>query len=176
VGAMMLPTHLAATLVGCLLLARWRGLDREGWTLALLFGVAIDVDHLLEVPAYLAAAWPARGLAAFSPGALAGHGAGWHSIFHAPAFGLVVAAVAIGLRTAVPLAAWALHQTMDWAVGAGVGFATPAEFALLAALLAALAFLARDHVRRTWPGWTVARWARASLAAAVLPSIVRREG
>ena len=46
---MTLVTHILATTAGIQLL----NLDEKGIILALIFGVAIDLDHVLKVPSYL---------------------------------------------------------------------------------------------------------------------------
>ena len=51
---MMFQSHLLATLLGCALVGLVRPMDARAWTLALLFGVAIDLDHLLQIPTYAA--------------------------------------------------------------------------------------------------------------------------
>lgn len=163
----MLPTHLAASLVLGLLLARTVGMDARAWMLALLFGVAIDVDHLFEVPAYLAVAVPEKGLlAAVSPAALLAHGGGWTSFFHEPPGAAVAASVALAFGTAVPAAFWLLHVGLDRLVARDVvPFAGPLEWALLVALAAVAHALARSELARDGPLAFPPAWPFLALAA-----------
>lgn len=163
----MLFTHLAATLllawIGSRVIPGW---DARAWMLAILFGVAIDVDHLLEVPAYLAQEVPRQGWGALSPWSLKAHGAGWISVLHSPFGGALALSVAVIFQSPAPFAAWLLHKWMDWTIGKDkLEFAGPAELSILAVLVTCLAFIARAHVAHAWPGVGVATWLRASVAA-----------
>lgn len=141
---MMTPSHLGATLLLGLLASRaFRAWDRREWALALGFGVLIDLDHALALPAYLANA----GAAGLAPAAMAAHGAAWQGVMHTP-WGLLVA-IAAGAATRsprrawVPLAFWGLHMFQDFVVAIRwVRFGSPLEFGVALALLASAAVLA----------------------------------
>lgn len=164
---MMLPTHLVATILLGLVLARvWPGWDARSWMLAIAFGVAIDIDHFAQVPGYLATQLPAQGLAALSPAALKAYGGGWSAFFHQPIGAAVVFAVAVALHDAVPVLAWSLHRGLDTLVGRGiVEFAGPVELLLLAVLAGLVAVLGRQHVAARWPHLTPSAWAQMAVRA-----------
>ena len=139
----MLPSHLLATLLGCALLSMARPLAPRQWLLAIAFGVVIDLDHLLQVPAYIAA----NGVSDLTPGAILAWGGAWQGFMHTPwALALVVPAMLL-FRSWMPLAAWGLHMVLDFVVARHfVRFGGPLEWAIVGALFAALALIAlRDH-------------------------------
>jgi hypothetical protein len=142
---MMLPSHLLATLIVCALLALVRPMPRREWLLALAFGVVIDLDHLLQMPAYVAT----HGLAEMTPAAISAWGAAWQGFMHTPwALALVLPAVFV-FRSPVPLVFWALHMVQDFVVARHlVVFGSPLEWAIDLALLGVLSALAwHDHTR-----------------------------
>lgn len=152
---MMLPSHLLATvLVGLVASRLWRPFTRTQWALALGFGVVIDVDHLLQVPAYLAL----HGAAALSPAQMLHWGSAWQGFMHTPWALVLVAPAALLCRSVVPFAFWGLHMAQDFVIARHyVPWGGPLEWAIVAALLAAVGgTLWLDH-RRQDDGRTLAR-------------------
>lgn len=141
---MMLPSHLLATLLLGLLAGRLgRPFTRTQWLLAVGFGVAIDADHLLQVPAYLAL----HGAAALTPGQMLTWGSAWQGFLHTPWALLLAAPLALLYRSVVPLAFWGLHMVQDFVVARHyVPWGGPLEWAIVAALLVAVGALVwLDH-------------------------------
>lgn len=168
--AMMLPSHLAATLILGFVLARWFPFDARAWILALAFGVAIDVDHLFQIPRYLATQVPQQGLAALNPAAILHYGAAWQGVFHNPLWGtVIVLAACLATWSLVPLVFWGLHMVLDFVVARHyVVFGSPTEFGVLAGMLAVLAALAWWHHRSFGEGAPFASWARGGVASTAL--------
>lgn len=165
----MLPSHLAATLILGFLLARVVPWDARAWLLAIVFGVVIDIDHLLEVPRYLLTQVPTHGMAALAPSAILQHGAAWQGIFHNPLWGsLIVVAASLLLWSWIPLVFWGLHMVLDFVVARHyVVFGSPTEFAVLAAMLAVLVPLALLHHRTFGNGQPFGAWARGGFSSSV---------
>lgn len=139
---MMLPSHLLATLLLCLLVSLARPVTPKGWLLAIGFGVAIDLDHLLQIPVYVAT----HGAGALTPAAMLAWGGAWQGFMHTPwALALAVPASLV-FASWFPLAFWGLHMAQDFVVARHyVRFGGPAEWAIDLALLALVAALfARD--------------------------------
>jgi hypothetical protein len=133
---MMLQSHLLAVLLACALLARVRPLTTRDWLLAIGFGVAIDLDHLLQLPFYLLSH---PGASALSLRTMIHWGARWQGLMHEPYAILLVAAAALAFRSWIPLGAWALHMVQDFVIARRyVRFGSPLEWAIDAALLVAL--------------------------------------
>lgn len=128
---MMLPSHLLAVVLAGLLIDRVRPLGRKGWLLALGFGVAIDVDHLLQVPAYVAL----HGWGALTPASMLAWGSAWQGVMHTPWALVPVLGAAILFRSVVPAAAWGLHMVQDFVIARHlVVFGSPTEWAIVAVL------------------------------------------
>ena len=153
---MMLPSHLLASLLLGLLMARVRPFEARDWALALGFGVAIDLDHLLQFPAYVAT----HGTAALAPTAMMQWGGAWQGFMHGPwALALVVPAILV-FRSPIPLVFWGLHMVQDFVIARHyVHFGGPVEWAIVGALLAAVLLVLQadrdgapflDHARRTF--------------------------
>lgn len=140
---MMFPSHLLATLLGCALFSLVRPLAPREWALALAFGVVIDLDHLLQLPRYVAT----HGWGDLTPAAISRWGGEWQGFMHAPWALLIVLPAMFVFGSWMPLAAWALHMALDFVVARHlVHFGGPLEYAIMAAMLAALVALAvRDH-------------------------------
>ena len=144
--AMMLPSHLLATLLLGLAAGRLgRPFTRTQWALAVGFGVVIDVDHLLQMPAYVAM----HGTAGLAPAQMLQWGSAWQGFMHTPWALLLVAPLALLFRSVVPFAFWGLHMAQDFVVARHyVPWGGPLEWAIVAALLAAVVGLVwRDHRR-----------------------------
>lgn len=140
---MMLPSHLLATLLACLLVSIVRPVAPREWLLALAFGVVIDLDHLVQLPRYVAS----QGTAALSPAAMLHWGAEWQGFMHTPWALAIVIPAALLFGSWFPVAFWGLHMVQDFVIAKHlVRFGSPLEWAIVAALLVAVSFLfARDH-------------------------------
>lgn len=142
----MLPSHLLATLLLGLVAARlWRPFTRTQWALAVAFGVVIDLDHLVQLPAYVAL----HGAAGLAPGEMLTWGSAWQGVMHTPWALLLVAPAALLFRSLVPLAFWGLHMVQDFVIARHyVRWGGPEEWLIVAALaLAVGALLWLDHRR-----------------------------
>ena len=129
---MMLPSHLLATLLVASLASWWRPWPRAKWGLAVLFGVAIDLDHALQFPAYVAT----HGAAGLTPASMLHWGAAWQGFMHAPWALLPVAGACLALRTRVPAAFWGLHMAQDFVVARHfVVWGSALEWAIVLGLL-----------------------------------------
>jgi hypothetical protein len=103
---MLAITHLVVSL----LLIQVMCLDRNDSFVAMLFGVAIDADHLLGLRQYV----ESNGfLAAFDLHSLMNPGGQWKSVLHSPVAAFVVGPMSIASRLAVPLIFWGVHLGMD---------------------------------------------------------------
>lgn len=103
---MLTPTHLMVIVFAGMLVR----LTRDEWFMVLLFGVAIDVDHLFALPRYVADnGWPAILRQTWDDGS----GMAWRSWFHDPMSAVVVGYLSVGWRLGLPMAAWAVHVGMD---------------------------------------------------------------
>ena len=142
---MLLPSHLLATVAGCAILSRVRPLRRTEWLLALAFGVAIDLDHLLQIPAYVAThSW-----SDMTPAKIAAWGGAWQGFMHTPWALVTVVPACVAFRSLVPAAFWALHLVQDFVVARHlVVYGSATEWAIVGALLALVAALAVDDHRR----------------------------
>lgn len=140
---MMLPSHLLATLLGCALIGLVRPVAPREWALALAFGVAIDLDHLLQIPAYVAS----HGWQALTPATMSHWGASWQGFFHTPWALAVVAPACLLFTSWFPLAFWGLHMVQDFVIARHfVHFGGPVEWMIVGVLAALLAVVViRDH-------------------------------
>jgi len=122
-------------------------LSARDWALALGFSVAIDLDHLIQIPAYLATHGGMGGLQAAT---MTHWGHDWQGFMHTQwALALVIPAVIIW-RSWIPAAFWTLHMVQDFVVAARyVVFGSPEEFAIMGALAVLVGVLLWvDHRRR----------------------------
>ncbi|MFA7341799.1 MAG: hypothetical protein WCY65_01325 [Candidatus Methanomethylophilaceae archaeon] len=86
-------------------------LDRNEAFVAILFGVLLDLDHLMGVPAYISEyGWAA----VFNIDSLLHNDVQWKSSMHGAEAFIVVSAVSILLRMYIPLLFWSVHVFMDW--------------------------------------------------------------
>lgn len=140
---MMLPSHLLATLLVCAGISLFFPLAPKHWLLALVFGVLIDLDHLLQLPGYVAA----NGLAALTPGEILRWGAQWQGFMHTPWALLLVIPACVVFASWLPAVAWALHMVQDFVIATRyVVFGSAMEWAIVGALAGLLAaFVAWDH-------------------------------
>lgn len=146
---MMFPSHLLATvLVGLGLSRLWRPFQPRDWLLALAFGVVIDLDHLLHLPAYLLA----HGAAGLDPSVMLSQGSLWQGVMHTPWALAVVLPVCALCRSALPLAFWGLHMVQDFVIARHfVHFGGPVEWVLVGLMLGLAAAILRAQHRRTAP-------------------------
>lgn len=131
---MMFPSHLlgAACLGLGIGLLRGRPFSRQEWTLALAFGVLIDLDHLLAIPAYVSQVGVA---AALDPTNSFSYGAAWQGFMHKPAALALVAPAMLLWRSAWPGVFWGLHMVQDFVIARHyVGFGSVEEFAIMGGL------------------------------------------
>lgn len=136
---MMLPSHLLAIVLGGQLASRWRPFTRTQWTLALGLGVAMDVDHLLQLPVYVAT----HGAAGLDVGAMLRWGSEWQGFMHTPWALVLVVPACLAFRSTIPAAAWGLHLVLDFVVARHfVRWGGPAEWLIVGALAAAVVALA----------------------------------
>lgn len=143
---MMLPSHLLASLLVGLVLSQLRRFRPRDWFLAIGFGVAIDLDHLLQLRSFLLAH---GGLGRMDASTVVHWGGSWQGFMHTPlALVLVIPAVLI-FRSVVPAAFWLLHMFQDFVIARHyVVFGSPTEWAVDVALLAGvLGLLALDRWR-----------------------------
>lgn len=132
---MMIQSHfLAAVLLG-LILSRWRAFTPRDWALALGFSVVIDLDHLLQFPAYLAT----HGTAGLTPSTMLKWGHAWQGLMHTPWALALVLPFAIYYRSVVPVLFWGLHMVQDYVIAARfVVWGSGLEWIIDAALLLAV--------------------------------------
>lgn len=140
----MLPSHLLASLLLGLLLARFRPFEARDWLLAVGFGVAIDADHLLQFPAYVAT----HGTAALTPTAMLHWGGAWQGFMHTGWALLLVLPAMLVFRSWLPLVFWGLHMVQDFVVARHyVHFGGVGEWVVvgaMAGLLVLVLHLGRD--------------------------------
>lgn len=85
-------------------------LNRDEWFIAIIFGVALDIDHLFAAPRYLGD----NGMAALlRPTWDDGSGLPWKSLLHHPVGFFVVAPLSVGWHYLLPLLFWGLHVGID---------------------------------------------------------------
>jgi len=103
-------------------------LDWNEWFAALLFGVALDIDHLFAAPGYIGR----NGFGAIlAPTWDDGSGAVWRSFLHYPVGVFVVMPLAIGWRLMLPLVFWASHLSIDYLQSATLAHSALVESAFL---------------------------------------------
>jgi hypothetical protein len=98
---MTIITHVLATTLGVKILQ----LKGRNAVLAYLFGVAVDIDHLLKAPYYLRAV-----------GLRNQRGYYWRSSLQEPVALLWIVPLCVFLGTAVPAVFFCLHLAMDYLV------------------------------------------------------------
>ena len=167
---MMFPSHLLGTVLLGLLLSRIVPFQARDWVIALTFGVLIDLDHLLQIPAYI----QANGLAALKPGEMAQWGGAWQGIMHKPVALALVGFASLALWSWLPLTFWGLHMFQDFVIARHfVTFGGPLEWAIIVALAGIVGLiLVLDH-RFTAPAGLSLRdhaAARFGIAALLIPA------
>jgi hypothetical protein len=99
---MTIITHIMATAIGVQAL-NLRGRDT---VLAFLFGVAVDIDHVIKAPFYLRYAGLTNQKDYY-----------WRSSLQEPVAFLWIAPLCLFLGTIVPALFFAIHLAMDYSVG-----------------------------------------------------------
>lgn len=141
---MMFPSHLLGALLVGGLLSRVRPFRPRDWQLALAFAVAIDLDHLVQIPAYVAS----HGVAGATPAAMLRWGDSWQGFMHDALWGsLATLGAAVFFRSLVPVGFWLLHMLQDFVIATDyVVFGSLAEWIVIGALALAVGFVfAHDH-------------------------------
>lgn len=136
---MLTTTHLAVTLLLCLIL----NLNRDEWFVALMFGVLIDADHLFGAPRYVS---HNGGAALLRRSWDDGSGLPWKSLLHYPVGAFVVAPLSIGWRYFLPVLFWAMHLELDYIQNATLSWSTPIEAALMTSSCIGIVYM----LHRNW--------------------------
>jgi hypothetical protein len=117
---MLALTHLIVTLLFIQIFL----LDRNDAFVALVFGVFIDLDHLMGLRDYT----QANGMkAVFDLDHLMNPGGHWKSVLHTPIGLAIVGPLAFASRLAIPLVFWSLHIAMDFVQEGFLGQFSQAE-------------------------------------------------
>ncbi len=104
---MIAITHLVVSV----LLIELLTLDRNDAFVALMFGVFIDLDHLIGLKNYA----KANGIqAVFDFDSLAQADGQWKSMLHNPVAVAVVGPISVASRLMIPLLFWGVHVSMDF--------------------------------------------------------------
>ncbi len=128
---MLATTHLLFALI----LIGWFGLDRKAAFATLLFGVLIDIDHVLGMAEFV----KEEGLEnSLNVQAALSSDVQWKSLLHSPQAVLFVAPVVLGFRMVLPLVAWGVHLLMDYVQMNYLGICSPAEMVLMGAMVLVL--------------------------------------
>lgn len=155
---MIAITHLVVSL----LLIQLLYLDRNDAFVALMFGVFIDLDHLLGLGDYA----KANGIkAVFDFGSLTDAGGHWKSLFHSPVAIAVVGPLSIASKLAIPLLFWGIHIAMDFVETTYLGIFSAPEGVFLG--LAAFAFVSvryADYLK-SYSSGTLLQYVRTELAS-----------
>jgi hypothetical protein len=128
---MLTTTHLlVAVLIGLVL-----NLNRDEWFVALLFGVAIDLDHVFAAPRYISQnGWAAILRPTWSDTS----GLPWRSLLHDPVAAFVVAPLSFGWRYFLPLLFWGAHLGIDYLQSATLAYSTSVEIVVIALCVAGI--------------------------------------
>ncbi len=135
---MLAITHILAIV----LMIRLLSLDRNEVFVALLFGVFIDLDHLLGIPPFV----QQHGVVSLTDvSALMASDVSWKSLIHDPVAFIIVAPVSVMFRYLLPLLAWGLHIVMDYVQEAYLGLSSIPEMVVIGALTSSLLYLEFKH-------------------------------
>lgn len=157
---MLAITHLIVSL----LLIQLLTLDRNDSFVALLFGVFIDVDHLLGLKGYV----EVNGVrSVFDFDSLMSADGQWKSLLHNPMAVMVVGTVSAASRIAVPLIFWSVHISMDWLEDTFLGVFSGVEFALLATTFACLLALRYSRSIMGCEGLSLAGYLKGEVSGVV---------
>ena len=131
---MLSITHIAVTLLLILIMK----LDRNESLVALLFGVFIDLDHLLAVPDFIMKEGIKNITNVDSMLAADVH---WKSAMHSPVAIMIVAPASVAFRMAIPMVFWSVHIAMDFVQEEYLGISSLPELALFAFCVGTLGWL-----------------------------------
>lgn len=113
-------------------------LDRNEWFIGLLFGIALDMDHLFAAPRYVTS----NGWAAIlRPTWDDGSGLVWRSLLHEPVGAFVVMPLAVGWRFMLPLLFWSAHVGIDYVQNATLAYSVVVEAAVFSATIASIVWI-----------------------------------
>lgn len=113
-------------------------LSRDEWYVVLLFGVAIDVDHVFAAPRYITDnGWSAI----LNPTWDDGSGLPWKSLLHYPVGAFIVFPLAIGWRLLLPFTFWGIHVALDYFQQAIIDYSNPVEMVLFSAACLGIALV-----------------------------------
>ncbi len=135
---MLALTHLLLVL----LLISWFGLDRKVAFSTILFGVLIDIDHIIGIVEFVGQqGW---GNVLNIQAALESD-IQWKSLLHSPEGIMFVAPVVLSSRMVIPLVAWSLHLVMDHVQVHYLGIMSPVELLIMALLALCLLLIDRSR-------------------------------
>ena len=121
-------------------------LNRHERFVALLFGVFIDLDHLLAVPRYLAD----NGISSMltfdfeDP-----EGLPWKSLLHRPVGAFIILPMAVGWRFFIPATFWGIHILLDVFQQSSALYSLPLEAAVFSMVVGAIVVLDYKGMTRT---------------------------
>lgn len=118
-----------------MLIIRQLDLDRNEAMIGMLFGVFIDIDHLLGIPDFVNENGASN---LTNPESLLNSGVQWKSTLHNPIAVLIVAPASIAFRFVIPLSFWGIHVAMDTIQIEYLGIASIAEITLMLSLFIAM--------------------------------------
>lgn len=138
----LLTTHLAIAVLLLMVLS----LNRHERFVALLFGVFIDVDHLLALPRFLAdnSLSSVMTLSFEDPSGLP-----WKSLLHRPVGAFIVLPMAIGWRFMIPAAFWGIHIATDMFQQASSVYSVQLDVCLFAVVCSTIVAFDYLHVARS---------------------------
>lgn len=121
---MLTVTHIVVSL----LLVQLLSLDKNNAFIGLVFGVFIDLDHLIGLGSYA----QTNGLRPLTDWhTLTDPGGQWKSLFHSPIALGVIVPMSFVTMLAVPLVFWAVHVSMDFVEESFLGNFSSIEAMLL---------------------------------------------
>ncbi|MGQ9586759.1 MAG: hypothetical protein ACUVT7_00010 [Thermoplasmata archaeon] len=154
---MLAVTHLIVSL----LLIQLFLLDRNDAFVALLFGVFIDVDHILGLKDYV----QANGFSAVLDFDSLSHAEGhWKSLMHSPTAVAIVAPLALASRLAIPLVFWGVHILMDYVEDSFLGVFSAAEATFLVIVTLTLVVVRYRKYLDSFSSGTVRHYVRLELS------------
>ena len=131
---MLSITHIAVSLV----LIQVLSLDRNNAFIAMVFGVFIDLDHLIGLGSYA----KSSGLLPLTDwNTLVNPGGQWKSLLHNPMALAAVVPMSLVMVVAVPLIFWGVHISMDYAEEMLLGNFSSVEATLLVLSFSGFAIL-----------------------------------
>ena len=155
---MIAITHIVVSL----LLIQLLTLDRNDAFVALLFGVFIDIDHLLGLAEYL----KANGIrAVFDLDRMMDPGGQWKSLFHNPVALMVVGPISVASRLAIPVIFWGVHIAMDFVEDTYLGVLSAPEAIFLGITALGLVSIRYGMYLRAHSSSTLVEYLRSEAAS-----------